>query len=58
MRYGEYKPKIEAYKKRPRFMHGLPYCGWSGGIRTPDPVVNSHLLCQLSYIPANIKFKV
>jgi hypothetical protein len=32
--------------------------GWSGGIRTPDPVVNSHLLYRLSYTPmsaANIQ---
>ena len=25
--------------------------GWSGGIRTPGPVVNSHLLYRLSYTP-------
>ena len=27
----------------------LVKCGSRGGIRTPDRVVNSHLLCQLSY---------
>jgi len=25
--------------------------GWQGGARTPDPVINSHLLYRLSYSP-------
>ena len=32
-------------KARPSFVND----GSRGGIRTPDRVINSHLLCQLSY---------
>ncbi len=34
--------------------------GSGGGIRTPDPVVNSHSLCRLSYagfVQIELKFK-
>jgi hypothetical protein len=33
------------------------YYGSQGGIRTPDKVVNSHLLCQLSYLGISISSK-
>jgi hypothetical protein len=45
------KQRVHINKKGLLWFEKTLYFGWNGGIRTPDPVVNSHLLCQLSYIP-------
>jgi hypothetical protein len=37
------------HKKRLASLRSLDFAGSRGGIRTPDRVVNSHLLCRLSY---------
>ena len=34
------------------------YHGGGEGIRTPDPMVANHVLCQLSYTPDNLKFQI
>ena len=38
-----------------------PVSGGGEGIRTPDPMVANHVLCQLSYTPeamSNLKFEI
>jgi hypothetical protein len=40
---------LEIYIKRLTSLQTIDFIGSRGGIRTPDRVVNSHLLCQLSY---------
>jgi hypothetical protein len=40
---------LEIYIKRLASLQPLDFIGSRGGIRTPDRVVNSHLLCRLSY---------
>ncbi len=41
-------PEVAVYQSRPRSSRAAAF-GSEGGIRTPDPAVNSRLLCQLSY---------
>jgi hypothetical protein len=38
--------------------HGSFHCFSPAVVRTPDPVVNSHLLCQLSYRGIKTKYQI
>ena len=45
---------IERLKFRTTLIGNSQYAGGGEGIRTPDPMVANHVLCQLSYTPESL----